>query len=412
MRTARGRRETARHTVVLVLACAALLSGAGCTGGQTGGGPRSTGSGVTPSASIEPTSTPSTTTPEATGTVALSALKIKLEPVVTGLSKPLYVTGAADGSRRLFVVEQTGRIRVVRDGTVSSGAFLDVSKLISTGGERGLLGLAFAQDYESSGRFYVNYTDVNGDTNIMRHTAENPESDTPRLGRPQRVLKVKQPYANHNGGCLQWAPDGRLWVGMGDGGSAGDPGNRAQDPKELLGKMLSLDVSGKAVPKPRIECLGLRNPWRFSFDPETDDLWIADVGQSAWEEVDVVPFASARGRNFGWHYWEGTHRFVPGGKRDGMTFPVIEYDHRTGESITGGYVYRGSKYPAMSGTYFYADYPAGWVAGARKVGDKVETRTLVEETGGNPSSFGLDDEGELYLCDLGGTVYLVTGGAE
>lgn len=361
-----------------------------------------------------PPSEPTATTPsvEPTSGVAektpLERLEVRLETVADGFVQPLFVTHAGDGSGRLFVVEQTGRVRVVRDGKVAEKPFLDVSDRISAGGERGLLGLAFAPDYGRSGRFYVNYTDTSGDTVIARYVADDPASDSPALGQPETVLKVDQPYPNHNGGCIVFAPDGTLWVGMGDGGAAGDPGNRAQNPRSLLGKLLSLDVEadGGSRPKPQIVASGLRNPWRFGFDRESDDVWIGDVGQNSWEEIDWVPIEQMKGANFGWSRWEGRKPYPPGAKRerDDFVFPVIAYDRDKGQSVTGGYVYRGPDYPEMQGTYFYGDYVSGWIAAAQRDGERVRTRTVLPDPGITPSSFGEDEQGELYVCDYNGSL--------
>lgn len=353
--------------------------------------------------------------PQTTGT-PLSAIQLGLDPVVDGFEQPLYVTDAGDGSGRLFVVEQGGRIKVVRDGRISSGDFLRVSNRISTGGERGLLGLEFAADYADSGHFYINFTDRDGATVIERYTAEDPSSDTPKLVGPDRLLRIPQPYPNHNGGCILFGPDGTLWVGMGDGGSAGDPEGRAQNPRSPLGKMLSLDVTEQR-PRPRILMSGLRNPWRFTFDRETGDLWIADVGQDAWEEIDYLQPSQFDGANFGWNRWEGTHEFPPGStqERGDFIFPVAEYGHDEGKSITGGYVYRGARYPALQGAYLYADFVSGWVGALRLVEDGssrvAENRVMLEGVG-NPSSFGEDADGELYLLEHGaGVLYRVTASA-
>ncbi len=367
-----------------------------------------------------PASQPSTVAPTPQAPAPLNALELTLQPVVSGLDKPLYVTHAGDGSGRLFVLEQGGRVRVVRDGNLSRGTFLDVSKRISSGGERGLLGLAFSPDYAVSGTFYVNYTDKGGDTVIARFIADDPASDTPNLSGPTAVLRVPQPFANHNGGCIVFEPrTSRLWVGMGDGGSGGDPGDRAQDRGELLGKMLVLDFSKSDTPKPQVIQRGVRNPWRFSFDRATRDLWIGDVGQNAWEEIDFVVLDEVDGVNWGWRRWEGNHAYPSGStsSRSRMRFPVAEYGHDVGRSVTGGYVYRGTAYPALVGTYLYADFEAGWIAGLQRLNENgtelvtPRVRTLVENAG-NPSSFGEDEDGELYVCDWRGTLYRVTARAK
>jgi glucose/arabinose dehydrogenase len=417
----------ATAAVALVLAATAL-SGCQLVGG--GGEPQVTSGttqtpGVTPTPSVEPSAP--------TGAVSLAKLQISLTKVADGFSSPLYATNAGDDSGRLFVVEQTGKVRVVTDGKVAPGAFLDVSRLISTGGERGLLGLAFDPEYEINGRFYVNYTDRVGSTVVARYVASPPSSNTPKLAGPTKLLTIEQPYSNHNGGCIEFGPDGMLYVGMGDGGSAGDPEKRAQNLSQPLGKMLRLDVSGSksAVPKDNpyagqgypqdlIWARGLRNPWRFSFDSETGDLWIGDVGQGEWEEIDLAR-STEPGLNYGWSTWEGNHPFPPDSAappRAGYTFPIVEYPHPTGESVTGGYVYRGSEYPAMVGTYFYADYVKGWIAGIQKQAPdqyglytKPQTQRLLD-TDLNISSFGVDQRQELYVTDLQGGLYRVEGRAK
>lgn len=344
------------------------------------------------------------------GALPVGELRIRLEEFASGLDSPVFVTHAGDGSGRLFVVEQGGRVRVLREAGAPPTTMLDLSDSITAGGERGLLGLAFAPDYAESGRFYVNYTDRSGDTVVARFVAEDPASDSPRLQGPQVVLQVEQPYANHNGGGIAFAPDGTLWVGMGDGGAAGDPRDNAQDDESLLGKMLSLDVEGEDRPEPRVVQSGLRNPWRFSFDRETRDLWIADVGQNAYEEVNLVGFDDAEGLDFGWARWEANEPYPQGANRsrEGFTFPVIDYGRDVGQSITGGYVYRGEAYPSLAGTYLFADYVSGWIGGAQRGADgKVEWRQLLTDTGITPSSFGEDESGELYVCDHAGSVQRV-----
>jgi len=305
-------------------------------------------------------------------------------------------------------------------------------------GERGLLGLAFSPGYATNGRLYVNYTDTSGNTVIARYTALDPASDTPTFAAPKTVLAVQQPYANHNGGNLQFGPDGYLYIGLGDGGSAGDPGRRAQNHKSLLGKMLRIDTGDRLGATPfsgtyriprsnpfykkrgyrkELWAVGLRNPWRYSFDAQTGDLWIGDVGQDKWEEID---FARARrgGQNWGWNQWEGNHRYRTRPRRlskRGYSFPIAEYRHPSGESITGGYVYRGSAYPALNGTYLYADFVNGWIAGVRRTSTTGRVlhrpqRARLLQTSAMISSFGQDDARELYFTDYRtGSVWRVTG---
>jgi glucose/arabinose dehydrogenase len=329
----------------------------------------------------------------------------------------------------LFVVEQAGRIRVIRGEQVLSSPYLDITQKVTYGGERGLLGLAFSPSFKTNGHFYVNYVDTSGDTVIAQGTAADPASDSPAIRPLRTILKIGQPpFPNHKGGGLQFGPDGYLYIGTGDGGSAGDPGNRAQNPRVLLGKMLRIDpehATGQAryaIPAgqplrpdwaPEVLAIGLRNPWRFSFDASTGALWIGDVGQDEWEEIDIAP-GGVGGQNWGWNQWEGLHAYPPGstGSRAGYAFPVYDYPHPDGESITGGYVYRGSKYPALVGTYLYADFEKGWLAGLRTTAPdgkplpRAQSRRLLDDVG-QPSSFGADESGELYMVDYRGSIYSV-----
>ncbi len=400
-----------RVLIAIATAAATVLVAAGCSAGEVAQEP-------------PPVQTPATQTPaggqdSGGDPVALDALSLGLEPVARGFEAPLFATHAGDGSGRLFVVEQAGTVQVVRDGTVTEGPYLDLRREVTSGGERGLLGLAFAPDYATSGVFYVNYTNLDGDTVVARLIADDPASDRPRVGAPQVLLTVPQPYGNHNGGCIVFEPGTtRLWIGMGDGGSGGDPQGNGQNPRALLGKMLVLDVS-KAGAKPQIVQSGLRNPWRFSFDRETHDVWIGDVGQNAWEEIDFVELDQATGVNWGWNLWEGNHEFTGSNPtREGMTFPIAEYPSSEGNSVTGGYVYRGSEYPALVGTYLYGDFVTGWIAGIRRTAPdgaplgEIDQRVLLERGTASVSSFGEDEAGELYVCDYSGTLWKVTAAAK
>ena len=289
-----------------------------------------------------------------------------MEPFVDGLDSPLAAVNAGDGSGRIFVVEQGGLIRIVRDGKLLPEPFLDVSAEIKSGGERGLLGLAFHPDFPQDPRFFVDYTDTNGDTHVASFTVDAANPDRANAGSEQRLLFVDQPYANHNGGALAFGPDGDLYVALGDGGSGGDPHGNGQKLSTMLGKILRIDVGAAGataytVPpdnpfvstsgaEPAIFLYGLRNPWRFSFDRATGDLWIGDVGQGAWEEVDVAR-AGTSGENYGWNRMEATHCFRPqeGCDESGLTMPVAEYSHSDGCTVIGGYVYRGSGQPPHRG---------------------------------------------------------------
>jgi glucose/arabinose dehydrogenase len=360
----------------------------------------------------------------------IDTLALGLELVADGFRKPLYATGAGDGSDRLFVVEQGGKIWIVRDGKRLDQPFLDVSDLVGAqGNEQGLLSVAFHPRYAESGALFVDYTDRRGDTVVARYRA----SADPDLADPasaEVLLKVDQPAANHNGGLLTFGPDGYLYVGLGDGGGAGDTYGNGQNLGTLLGSILRLDVDGSspyAIPadnpfvgradaRPEIWAWGLRNPWRFSFDRATGDLYIADVGQNQYEEVSVQPAGSPGGQNYGWNTTEGASCFrAPGCDQAGLTMPVAVYDHgaQGGCSITGGYVYRGAAFPQLAGIYLYADYCTGHLWAMARQGDTWASRQ-VGQADIQASSFGEDDAGELYLTDHGGgTLYrlVARGGA-
>jgi glucose/arabinose dehydrogenase len=341
-----------------------------------------------------------------------AAVDLDLEPVAEGLDSPLGVTHAGDGSGRLFIVEQTGAIRVMRDGEILDEPFLDVGGMIVAGGEQGLLGLAFHPDYARNGRFFVDYTDVNGDTVVAEYGVSD-DPDRADQDSARTLLQVDQPFSNHNGGQLDFGPDGFLYVALGDGGSAGDPDGNGQNTDVLLGKLLRLDVdSGDpyGIPpdnpfangggEPEIWAYGLRNPWRFSFDSRTDELWIADVGQGEFEEINRRP-AAAGGLNYGWDQMEGPECYE-GGECDpaGKIVPISGYDHDLGCSVTGGYVYRGKDFPELRGGYVFGDYCSGFIwAIDATAGESTEPIELMS-SGLSISSFGLDEAGELYLTDL------------
>jgi uncharacterized repeat protein (TIGR01451 family) len=340
--------------------------------------------------------------------------------VASGFSNPVQVTHAGDGSGRLFVVEQTGRIRIIKNRAVLGTPFLNLSGLISCCGERGLLGLAFHPNYEVNGYFYVDYTrSSDGATVVARYKVSNGNPDLADPNSAMRMLTISQPYTNHNGGQLAFGPDGFLYVGTGDGGSAGDPQNNAQNINTLLGALLRLNVDGGApytipidnpyVGKPGLDelwAIGLRNPWRFSFDRGTGDLYIGDVGQNAWEEIDFQQAGTLGGRNFGWRCKEATHDYSFSGSclTAQLTDPIAEYSHTVGHSVTGGFVYRGSLYQALVGRYFYADYVDGKIWSLYKTGTNPTTFSTPElelSTGLNLSAFGEDEDGELYVVNYG-----------
>jgi glucose/arabinose dehydrogenase len=344
--------------------------------------------------------------------------------VASGFGRPLYVTGANDGTDRLFVVAQGGLIHVIVDGELLPDPFLNVTSLVSVdANERGLLGLAFHPNYAENGTFFINYTDAVGDTAIARYqvSADDPNRADPSSA--QFVLRVSQPYSNHNGGHLAFGPDGYLYIGLGDGGAAGDPEDRAQNPQSLLGKMLRIDVDAEGVPYaipadnpfeenpnylPEIWSTGLRNPWRYSFDRLTGDLFIGDVGQNEYEEVSFQPAASTGGENYGWRYREGTRAYsgeaIPADTT--VVDPFAEYSHGEGGcSVTGGYVYRGALLPELSGVYFFGDYCSGLVWTSIPDGTGGWQTQLAMETNLTISSFGEDDAGELYLVSHSGAVF-------
>jgi glucose/arabinose dehydrogenase len=330
---------------------------------------------------------------------------IALREVASGLATPDFLLG--DGAGHLVIVEQSGAVWRLQGGEKESTPLLDVRDKIAYGGEQGLLGFAFAPDYAASGTFYASYTDKAGDSVVERYHG----------GATDVVLKVDQPFANHNGGNIVFGPDGMLWLGLGDGGSGGDPQGNGQNPDTLLGSMLRLDVSlptsyrsppDNAFPsgggRPEIWAKGLRNPWRFSFDRSTGDLWIGDVGQSAWEEIDHVPAPLHAGLNFGWNVMEGSHPYAANAAPfSPTTAPVAEYGHAEGCSVTGGYVYRGAAVPSLVGTYVFGDYCSGIVWGLTPSGGGWNLTRLLD-TELSISSFGEDDAGEIYVVDHGGTI--------
>jgi putative cell wall-binding protein/glucose/arabinose dehydrogenase len=368
-----------------------------------------------------------TAAPPSQGVAAPPAVSIRLL-AAWRVPAPVGIEDAGDGSGRLFIVEQAGRIRVVRNGVLSARPFLDIRSRVTAGGERGLLGLAFPPGFAAKRYFYVDYTDLNGDTVIARYRVSATDPDVADPASEQVLLRIDQPYANHNGGQISFGPDGYLYIAMGDGGSGGDPLGNGQKTNTLLGKILRIDTESGATPygvpasnpfvgnaayRPEIWALGLRNPWRFSWDRATGALWIADVGQNAIEEIDYEPAGFAGGRNYGWNRYEGTRPYPPGSApkpTTGLTFPVFEYDHTTGgHSVTGGFVYRGVAYPGLVGAYFCADFEWGkfWAVSPAD----FSARTVLD-TALMPSTFGEDEAGELYVADyVSGTVFRVTDGA-
>jgi glucose/arabinose dehydrogenase len=385
-----------------ILIFAAALSLIACGGGS------SSGTGGNP-----PPPPPSGTPPA-----------ITLSTVVTGLSSPVGMESAHDGTGRFFVVQQGGTIRIVQNGAISATPFLDITSLVESGGEKGLLGLAFHPNFSTNRKFYVDYTHRTGtqlQTFIVEYlvSAGNPnlaDTSTARI-----LLTINQPFDNHKGGQLVFGADGFLYIGMGDGGSGGDPQGNAQNTNALLGKILRIDVNTTSAGKPydipagnpfaagggapEVYAYGLRNPWRISFDTATSRLFVGDVGQDAFEEVDIVEI----GKNYGWNVMEGTHCYNASTcSSAGLTPPIVDYAHSEGESVTGGFLYRGTAIPGMVGRYIFGDFISGKIWILTESG-ATWNRTLALSTGRGISSFARDDNGEIYVIDYGGNVLKVVG---
>lgn len=330
-------------------------------------------------------------------TAEIDGVTVEFAPYLSGLDQPVFLTSPV-GDTRQFIVEQPGRIQIVADGAVQSEPFLDITTLIASGGERGLLGLAFHPDFAGNGRFFVDYTDLDGNTQIAEYASADGVADP---ASAKILLSVDQPFANHNGGWIAFGPTGLLYVGMGDGGSGGDPLGNGQNSNAQLGKLLTIDVDSGAV---ETFAKGVRNPWRNAFDGT--DLYVADVGQSAFEEINVIP-AEVPGANLGWNFMEGDQCNVDNAKCAGLTRPIYTYDHNLGCSITGGYVYRGEAIPKLDGRYFFADYCTGGVGSLRyadgAVLDVAAPGSQFEGLG-SITSFGLDASGELYVLTQDGVV--------
>ena len=357
--------------------------------------------------------------------IAVFPQSVEIELFKDGFSSPLNLQHAQDA--RLFVVEQGGMIKIIQsDGSVNPVPFLDISSQVSSGGERGLLGLAFHPNYANNGYFYINYTKTNGDTRVSRFSVDSGNPDVADPSSEFIVIEYSQPFSNHNGGCLAFGSDGYLYISSGDGGGSGDPNNRAQDKNTLLGKMLRLDVDnpsggnnygippdnpfvGDPNARGEIWAYGLRNPWKFSFDHTDNNLWIADVGQASLEEINRAAVSEA-GLNYGWRCYEASQPFNTQGcpPQSEMTFPLAEYSHNGGNcSITGGYVYRGNVYSDIAGLYFFADFCSGIIGTVDNSGNLVDYGSFP----GNWASFGEDVNKELYILDLnGGRIYKIKGG--
>lgn len=383
---------------VLVLIVTASLGG--CFGDDRGDGPE------------EPPATPGDPPLE-------DPPAIRLTPVIEDLSRPVHLVNAGDGSGRLYIVEQAGLVKVWADGAIQSGSFLDLRDAVATGGsEQGLLSIAFHPDYPDRAEVYAGFTRSNDDSVVARFDVSDGKAVADSR---EDLLIVTQPYSNHNGGLVAFGPDDYLYVALGDGGLRDDAFNNGQNCLTLLGTILRIDVDteqGYEVPDDNpfvddhcadeIWAWGLRNPWRFSFDAETGDLYIADVGQNAWEEVNFQPADSEGGENYGWPIWEGTHENErrPGVTLDDPVFPVAEYPLDGNCSVTGGYVYRGDSFPGLVGLYVFGDYCSGKIWGLRNV-DGQWRMSEVLDTDRSISSFGVDEAGEIYVVDHGGVVLRV-----
>ncbi len=391
---------TARRTIVAIALVCASAALAGCASGGEAGPP-----------SPPPSRPPPREEAQAGG--------YRLAKVAGNLGDALYVTAAPGQPGRLYVVQQSGRIRILERGRMR-GTFLDISGLVTAGGEQGLLGLAFHPRYARNGRFFVYYTNRDGDQRVVEYRRASAARAQP--GSARGLLTMQDPYSNHNGGHLAFGPDGFLYIGTGDGGSGGDPEDNGQSRDTLLGKLLRLDVNSRSGGRPygippgnpyrsgggraEIYAYGLRNPWRFSFDRERGDLWIGDVGQNALEEIDFRRRGTGAGVNFGWNAFEGRSAFSGGGPVRGRSPvpPVAQYSHSAGCSVTGGFVYRGTKVPALLGRYAYADYCSGqlWTmrAGPTPGGVREDTGRLGVSLS-NVTSFGEGLAGELYVIANG-----------
>jgi glucose/arabinose dehydrogenase len=346
---------------------------------------------------------------------------VQLRPIVTTLEQPLHVTHAGDQSGRLFVVEQAGLIRIVREGRLLADPFLDIRRRVIAGGEMGLLSVAFHPRYAANGRFFVNYTSQDGGLKTVIAEYHVSRSNPDVADPAERVLlEIAQPFRNHNGGLNLFGPDGMLYIGMGDGGSAGDPMNNGQRLDSLLGKLLRIDVDGgtpyrsppdnpfvgRAGARPEIWAYGLRNPWRFSFDRPTGRLHLGDVGQNALEEVDQIE----RGGNYGWSIMEGSRCFrSPNCTPTGLRPPIAEYGHADGCSITGGLVYRGSRVKELAGRYLFGDYCSGRIWTLTESGGGRWAMSPLLQTSLGISSFGEDQGGDVFVVDLRGGLYLFSG---
>jgi glucose/arabinose dehydrogenase len=417
------RRRVRRHRPLGALVVAVLVASCGASASASPSTAPASSLGASPGSASPsaPASASSSTSARAAVSGDPTRARAELAVVAKGLVAPLAVVAPDDGTGRLFVVEQAGRIRIVTDGRVLERPFLDIAGRVSSGGERGLLGLAFEPAFGTAGanRLFVNYTDTNGNTVIAEYRVSSADRDVADPTSERAILRIAQPFANHNGGGLVFGPDRMLYAGLGDGGSGGDPMNNGQRLDTRLGKLLRLDVLGVAgttlapsdnpfvgTPgaKPEIWAFGLRNPWRFSFDHATGDLWIGDVGQNAYEEVDRARAAEGRGRglNFGWNRMEGSHCYPSGDScnRTGLTLPVTEYGHDQGCAVVGGVVDRAPDAGALAGVYLFSDNCSGRVWGIASAAAGPVPPVELNRGGRSISAFGEGSDGTVYATDL------------
>ena len=366
-------------------------------------------------ATIPPTEIPSSTPTAANVTQFPDPAGYRWSEMISGINRPIGLTSAGDSSGRLFIIEQRGRILIYDDGGLLDTPFLDIrGRVGSNGSEQGLLGLAFHPEFESNGLFFVNYTNNNGNTVVSRfEVSSNP--DLANGDSESKVLGIDQPFKNHNGGQISFGPEGYLWIASGDGGSGGDPQGNAQKLDILLGKLLRVDVNQQPVTIPpdnpfgnEIWAYGLRNPWRFTFDPANGDLYIADVGQNLWEEINYLPSDAAAGANFGWNFLEGSQPYEGSPPSEiTLTDPIWEYDHSLGCSVSGGAVYRGSMLE-WQGIYLYSDFCTGIVWGLMQTPSGEWQNQELFRVNGQIAAIDQDDMGEVYLVNLGGSILKLT----
>ena len=410
-----------RHPSVLVVAF--LLAGCASPATSRPSSRSEAASPSSPAATSTPLPTPLTTP------IVGGPDRLKLALVASGLSSPIGMVNAGDSSGRLFVNERGGLIRVIdASGTLRAAPFVDLSGRIEAGDERGLLGVAFHPDFATNRRLFVHYSRRGDGATVVSELTASADLVSADPASERILLIVAQPYANHNGGQIAFGPDGYLYIGLGDGGSGGDPQGNGQNQQVLLGKILRIDVDSApaagnqyGIPLgnpyassgvspggglPEIWAYGLRNPWRFSFDRMNGDLYIGDVGQGSWEEIDRQPAGSHGGENYGWNAHEGNHCYSSACGGVTAISPIAEYGHNRGCSVTGGYVYRGTAQPALAGIYLFGDYCAGTIFSVAAGGGTQDPK-VVSETGRQISSFGEGEDGEIYLVDLGGGLYRV-----